>query len=152
MKRIRKLLLISLFATISSTSAFALQNTGAVPLTLKQNMKQLGIDFKQLVIMVKDPTQNAASAALAGEMISLFKAAQVEVPDLVAQLPTAQQPAALAEFQATIQKEIDATTDLQKAFLANDTKTAIAILQQMNATKKAAHNKFDPDPKKPPTP
>ena len=52
--------------------------------------------------------------------------------------------AAIVEFQATMQKEIDGATALAAAFNAGDNATAGQIVLSMTTTKKDGHKKFDP--------
>jgi hypothetical protein len=116
------------------------------PPTLKENMKALGAFFKQIIKTASDPSFNQKNADIAVEMASVFATVQTLVPDSIRLLPAAQRAEALSEFQAAIQKEIDFLAALAQAFRSNENAKAALIIQDMSATKKAGHEKYDPQP------
>jgi hypothetical protein len=111
--------------------------------SLKNNMKQIGTIYKALAVSVKDLSQNAQSAAKAGNLVQLFGLVMQQVPDTISSLAPDQQAAALADFKRMIQIEIDHAMALEKAFESNDNAAALSIITEMGATKKEGHSKYN---------
>lgn len=109
---------------------------------VKESMKQIGAIFKTLTMQYNDPSLNMNSADLASQLSILFTQTLNEVPKVILDLPAAEQEAALAEYKGFMQKEIDSSLDLQKAFLSNDNATAFTILKSMSQIAGQAHDLF----------
>jgi hypothetical protein len=122
--------------------AFAQTTTPAPVPTLAQNMDSISALVKSITKNVNDPTQNAASAASAAQLVQLFTTTLSQVPTSIATLPANQQAQATAGYQSLIQKEIDDAQALQNAFLANDTAAALNTLQDMNTIKSQGHSTY----------
>lgn len=128
----KKLILFSAFVMAGS---FAHADIGS-------DMKQIGALFGQIGRNINDASQNQASAAAAGQMVTLFQDCANQVPDSISQMAPADQPAALADYQNMINQEIQDSAALQNAFLSNDNATAASLLQKMNAEKQDGHGKY----------
>lgn len=140
----RRLYVSLLGVSLMASVAFA-QDAGTAAASLKQNMKQIGSLFKGISATVNDPSKNADNAASADQMNELFKACQVLVPEVVSEMPSDQQPAALEQFKGLIQKEIDYTAELATDFRNNDNAGAADICAKMKDTKKDGHDTFNPN-------
>ena len=130
-----------LLTTIVFSSTFTFAND-----ELNDIMKKMGRDFKTLTKQINDPNQNISSTQLAENISTLMKSAVNEVPDSVANLAPADQPAALAEFQNEIKKVMAEIDQMIVALKASDNAMATSILNLVAQQKKDAHNKFDPKP------
>ncbi|MFL5813473.1 MAG: cytochrome b562 [Bdellovibrionia bacterium] len=125
---------------LSMAITFAAAQAHAV--SIKDNMKQIKTLFKGISTAVADSTKNAKSAADAAEIAKLFSAVQGEVPESISDLPADEQPAAIEDYKAMIQQEIDFATALQKAFDSGNNQLAAKLLQQMDGVKKDGHKKY----------
>jgi|GEM_PF-3869612 len=132
-----KSFLLTLTLLASALPAFA-----ATP-SLKENMKELGVLFREIGKTVADRTRNEANAKNAARMNEIFLAVKVQVPDSVASLPPSQRESALAEFRAMISEIAADALKLRDAFVANDNRTAADIVNHMNLDKREGHDKFD---------
>lgn len=132
------------FGSFALSMLLALSVSAQAP-SLKDTMKEIGSIYKPIVKSAMDASMNARNAEAAGKLIELFKTAQTLLPDLIKHMPADKQSAAIAEFQAILQKEIEGATALQAAFAANDNAGAVKIISEMNSSKKNGHDKFDPE-------
>ena len=112
------------------------------PATLKANMDTIKSLVAPLLKNVNDSSQNQTSASQAAQLITVFGAVLSQAPSMIATMPADQQAAALATYKSMIQKEIDDSTALQKALLANDNATASSVLQDMISLKLQGHHLF----------
>jgi len=133
--------LFTALAALTLTCSFAFAETGS---SLKKNMKQAGTLFKSIGGTVKDPTKNLENAKSAEQMAEIFNLVLAQIPEAVQEMPEAQRAAAIADYQAMIQQEIQFCTELQAAFLANNNDLAAQIYQKMKDLKSEGHDRFDP--------
>ncbi|MBC7714939.1 MAG: hypothetical protein H7177_16455 [Rhizobacter sp.] len=131
MKHSGKILAL-LFSLVFAGQVFA-QDASA--LSLKDNMKQSGILFKQVATSINDASKNKDNAAAVLKMIGYFEAAKNQSPDSTTN-------GSLSDYQSMIGEEITNLKTLQAAFVANDNVTALAVLQKINNLKKEGHDKY----------
>ncbi len=121
------------------TLSFALSNSSFAQdldtLSLKNNMKQSGIAFKQISTTISDTTKNQENAALVEKIIGYLEAAKNQNPDSVTN-------GSYADYQSLITQEIAVLKELQAAFLSNDNTAALNIAQRVNSLKKEGHDKY----------
>src|SRR3954469_12835324 len=92
-------------ALIALTFALNLNAFAAAP-SLKDSMKAIGGAYKAIKATVADRGQNAANAANADQIATLFTAVLAQVPDAINELPAPQQPAAKADYLRLINSEL----------------------------------------------
>lgn len=133
---------------IGANAAFAedtLQSaitTQAAAKNLQQNMKEIGSIFKALSAAMNNASLNVESAKQASQLVELFKLTINQVPDSIDLFPPNEQAQALEDYKRLNQIHIDQAEKLAAAFAANDNSTAVAIIAQMNDTKKEGHTKY----------
>lgn len=123
----------------------ALAFADAPAVSLKDNMKALGKLYKSIQATVGDRGQDAANAASADKMATLFQAVAKQVPDAISEMPADKQPAALADFQRLINEEEKYAESLKAAFAAGDNTAAAGIVNKMALDKKEGHDKYNPN-------
>jgi L-lactate utilization protein LutB len=133
-KRALSALFMSMAITFAATQAHAV--------SIKDNMKQIKILYKEISASVNDPSKNAKSAADAAEIAKHFADAQTQVPETISDLPAEEQADAIADYKSMIQQEIDFATALQKAFDSGNNPLAASLLQKMDGVKKDGHKKY----------
>ncbi len=112
------------------------------PPSLGDNMKSIAIIFKAL--QQATPAQYAQSVPQAKQMATLFTAVQAQVPAVIASMPAAQQPAALADFKSLIQQEIDLSNQLATALQGGNSADVAKALTDMANIKTEGHGKYNP--------
>ena len=127
------------FADDTQTPAITTQ---APAKNLQQNMKEIGSIFKALSSAMNNPSLNVESAKQASQLVELFKLTINQVPDSIDLFPPNEQAQALEDYKRLSQNQIDQAEKLAAAFAANDNTGAVAIMTQMNDTKKEGHTKY----------
>ena len=131
----------ALFDVLLVQSASA-QTPTPTPPTLAGNMDSIYAIVKTITTNANDASKNVASAAAAGQLVTLFTTTLAQAPAMVSTLPATQQAAALSGYQGLIQKEIDDAKALQAAFKTNNNAGAATILQDMNTIKSQGHSAY----------
>ena len=126
--------IVAILGLMISLQASANDALGAI-------MKKIGADFKGIGQQVANPSQNAASLALAQDLATQFALAKDQVPDVVASGAQTE-----ADFQTQIGAVQDLVTQLVAALQANDNAKAAGILAQIKMDKNNGHQQFDPQP------
>lgn len=133
MKNFGMVLTLTLTLTMSIASQLSAQDVNS--LSLKNNMKQGAIIFKQVSASINDASKNQENAASIAKMIGYFETAKTQSPDSVTN-------GSLLDYQTLIGQEIQNLHDLQSALLKNDNVAALSIVQKINTVKKEGHDKY----------
>lgn len=123
--------------------AQAQQNApAALPTSLAATMKKMSSDLKKVATQVNDPSANAESEALANDYVVMVLHAKDFTPDSIQSLPSSQQKAAKADYDAMLDKSAENGKLLAQAFHNNENAKAVEALNLLSQDKKDGHAKY----------
>ncbi len=133
--RLRHLGTLSVLALALTTSTLRAQQTD-------EKMTAINAAFRIVGQQIADSTRNANTMEQLVIIETNAKAALALEPEKKAQVPEADQAKFVADYQAGIQKLIDATDRLHAAVHAGKNTEAAAIVEEMRALQRTSHGEF----------
>lgn len=134
--------MIQLLILLMSASVFADDKPAPPPPSLKENMKSIADNVKQITLDSRDAKKNELNLKRALALLDLFKAIEVQVPDTIAELGEPQKTTALADYKRLVDAEIEQTSKLISGLKANDNSQVLNILKAMGQIKMEGHEKY----------
>lgn len=108
-------------------------------------MKDMASNIQQITAQSTDATKNADSAHLCDLITADIATARTLTPEKIGALPSDQQPAQLAQFQAMLDKLTSEISQMKADFVANNNAAVTNDLNVINQTKIAGHKAFKQD-------
>jgi len=116
---------------------------------LEKNMDSISRAFRTLRRQIADPTKNDSSLEQVAAIRTAAQAASQLTPAKAADLPEADRPQFVADFQAGMKDLFGALDKLEADLKANDNTAAAADLKQIQSIEGTNHKKFRrPEPAK----
>ncbi len=112
--------------------------------SLKANMKEINVRYKQINSSVSIVEKNETNALLAGEMAQIFQISQKQIPEAINRLPETEKLKAIAEYTELMQQGVDLSRQLELALVTSNANLAQTILAQLKKLKLDGHGRFDP--------
>jgi hypothetical protein len=109
---------------------------------LEDRMEEMNTAFKRLRRQISDPSQNASSLTQVKKLRRSAELAAKLEPAMVKELPPADRPKFLANYEAEMEKLLKSLADLEAAIQKNDNAAASEIVAKIGAHQKQAHNEF----------
>lgn len=109
---------------------------------LGEQMETISKAFRTLRRQAKDPSKNAASAALAAKMHKAAVAGLDHDPAWTADQPKAKQADFVKDYKKEMKVFVGMLADLEKAFVAGDNAKAEAIIGKLRDQQKSSHKSF----------
>jgi hypothetical protein len=133
----KKLTIVAFTLTLIAVNAFAND-------VIKKAMDDMGANLKQIVVQIKDPKQNASTAALCDHLIADIAAAKTGTPDVIETLAAGDQASAQAKYVADLDKLSASVLELKADLQQNNNTAAVAVLKQIAAARNDGHSEFNP--------
>ena len=109
---------------------------------LGKTMSKMNGAWRKLRKQAADPTANATSLELVATISACAEKALTLQPAKVEDVPAADRPKFIADYQAQMKDFSAQVAKLGDAFKANDNAAAQAIIQKMGAMQKEGHKEF----------
>jgi cytochrome c556 len=109
---------------------------------LEKDMDQIGRAMRTLKKQISDSTKNDASIALVAKIHDAATAALDETPAKAQDLPEADRPKFIADYQAGMKAFIADVDKLTAALQAGDNATAATLFAQLGSDEKQDHKQF----------
>lgn len=144
MTHLRRLLLISALFTAGVMAAEEAPAGAKAPETtaLEDRMGEMSTAFRKLRRQAMDPAANAASLELVATMRTTAEAALELSPARMADLPEAERPKFLADYQSGIKRLLELLAQVETALKAGDNGAAEKLVKRLAMLQKASHREF----------
>jgi soluble cytochrome b562 len=112
---------------------------------LEGQMKILARGTKQLSLQVSDPAQQAGTITLIESLKKASAESKALIPRKTADIPAADQPKFLADYQQTMGELTDSFNRIEEAVKAGEYDKAKSLLGAIKPIKQEGHKKFQKD-------
>ena len=112
---------------------------------LEGQMKILARGTKQLSLQVSDPAQQAGTITLIESLKKASAESKALIPRKTADIPAADQPKCLADYQQTMGELTDSFNRIEEAVKAGEYDKAKSLLGAIKPIKQEGHKKFQKD-------
>ena len=112
---------------------------------LEGQMKILARGTKQLSLQVSDPAQQAGTITLIESLKKASAESKTLIPRKTADIPAADQPKFLADYQQTMGELTDSFNRIEEAVKAGEYDKAKSLLGAIKPIKQEGHKKFQKD-------
>jgi soluble cytochrome b562 len=109
---------------------------------LEKAMETINDGYKGLRKAARSKQFDPASAKMVNAMAQAAVAAIAEVPPMAKDVPTAERPKFIAEYQASMKELVMQLIDLQIAIASGSNDKAAEIVDALATSKKVGHEKF----------
>jgi hypothetical protein len=122
--------------------ALGLNLQAAEPTALQLAMQKMQLNLKSISLQIADPSKNESSALMTKEFLVGVKAARLETPPIVQNMPADRQDVALSHYR----ERLDQVIALGESLLVNlnngDNQAASENLRQLSLAKRDGHSEF----------
>jgi hypothetical protein len=112
------------------------------PTALQTAMKKMNANLKTISLQVNDPSKNQNSIELTKDFVLAVKAAKLETPKLVHNMPVVQQDAAMAHYNERLDRVVAVGEKLIENLVRGDNAAANDNLKQLKDAKRDGHAEF----------
>ncbi len=109
---------------------------------LEKAMETINDGYKGLRKAARSKAFDPASAKIVNAMAQAAVAAMAEVPPMAKEVPTAERPKFIAEYQASMKELAIQLMDLQIAIATSNNDKALELVDALATAKKTGHEKF----------
>jgi hypothetical protein len=130
-----------LISIVILTAGFSL-HAEAPPTALQSAMRKMSQNLKSISLQINDPSQNESSIAMTKEFLVGVKAAKLETPPIILNMPADRQEAARSHFHERLDQVIALGEKLLLNLQGNDNPAAAENIRQLGLVKRDGHSEF----------